>query len=190
MPVSDIFATIKTLLAPLQRRVGLMILRGTLGSIDDSQSIQMVQLSHLADQERDTVERFQHFGFTSVPSQNAEVILVSIGGDSDHPVAIVVDDRRYRPTGLSEGEAAVYTKQNGLRVYCKADGTVFLGDSSGNDFVALSQKVLTELNAIKSVLATGLVLAANANLTSGVVTGTVVGSYSPNSVAASQVKAK
>jgi hypothetical protein len=72
---------------------------------------------------------------------------------------------------------------------------ITIGDANGNDFVALAQKVLTELNAIKTAFnshthAAGSLAAPSGG---GAVTGVSAGpsaSYSPNSVAASEVKAK
>lgn len=200
----DVTELVRKMLAPVARRVGSMIVRSVVESIDDSGGMQAGQFSLQAGVTRDTVERFQQFGFTSVPAANAEAVVVAIGGDSDHLIAIIVDDRNYRPTGLSEGESAQYTKQNGLRVYCKSDGTVNLG-TSPSDFVSLSQKVLTELTNIQSNINTNLT-ALSVNLASIALilntAGPVVGAPgavspfvetscpAPNSVAAAEVKAK
>lgn len=184
-----IVSTVRALIAPLQRRVGLMLLRGTLGNIDDTQNMQSVQVQHLSDQARDDVERFQQFGFTSVPSQGAEVIVVAIGGDSDHPIAVVVDDRRYRPTGLSEGESAVYTKQNGIRVYAKQDGSLELG-TSPSEFVALGGDNDQNWTKLKGAFNSWVVTPNDGGAALYALMHTLIGSGWPATTSATEVKAK
>lgn len=48
---------------------------------------------------------------TSVPHAGAECVTLSVGGNTDHPVVINVDDRRYRMRGLKTGEMAIYDDQ-------------------------------------------------------------------------------
>lgn len=91
--------------------VRLLISRAVLSLIDDSQMLQRLQVQLMADEERGDVERFQNYGFTGVPKPGAEAIAVSIGGSRSHMVVIAVDDRRYRLTGLEEGEVAIYTDE-------------------------------------------------------------------------------
>lgn len=184
----DIAAVVKKLLSPIARRVGLMIVRGTVSSVDDSKSLQTMQVSLLADQVRDIVERFQQYGFTSVPNKDAEVIVLHIGGDGDHSIVVAVDDRSSRPTGLSAGESCMYTSQNGKRVYAKSDGKVELG-TSPTDFAGLASKIDSAVSTI--------VTAFNTHTHSGVTTGpgssgvpVAIITPAPDSVAASEVKIK
>jgi phage baseplate assembly protein V len=92
-------------------RVRLMVSRFVLQSVNDAAKLQSVQIMALEGQVRDLVERFQQYGYTSVPHPGAEGIAVSLGGNTDHMVVINVDDRRYRLTGLQEGEVALYTDE-------------------------------------------------------------------------------
>ena len=75
---------------------------------------------------------------------------------------------------------------------------VLIGDSTASDFVALAQKVLAELNEVKSQF-DALAVTFGAHTHAGVATGSGVSgtpasgfviSYSPSSVAATKVKAK
>lgn len=143
---------VSKLLAPLRRRVQLMVARAVLETIDDGKKLQTLQISMRADELRDDVERFQQFGFTSRPKAGAEAIVLLVGGGSDHPVVIAVDDRRYRPTGIDEGEVALYTMQDGKRVHCKANGDVLLG-SAPTDAVALAPLTKSELDKMHTYLA-------------------------------------
>lgn len=113
------------LAAPIARRVRLMIGRGVWQGGDDTPKMQTGQISLLADEVRDNVERVQQYGLTSMPHPGAEAVVVSVGGNRDHGLAIAVDDRRHRPTGLQPGEVALYTDENatgdGHRIALKRD---------------------------------------------------------------------
>lgn len=99
---------IAKLTAPLQRRIMLMVGRAVVNLVNDSLALQGVQVSLLADEVRDNVERFQNYGLTSHPHPGAEGIVVCVGGSRDHAVVIACDDRRYRLVGLEQGEVALY----------------------------------------------------------------------------------
>lgn len=96
--------------APLQRRIMLMVGRAVLELVNDASKMQSAQVSLLEDELRDNVERFQNYGFTSVPEAGAEGVALSVQGDRDHVILVAVDDRRYRKLGMLPGEVAVYTK--------------------------------------------------------------------------------
>lgn len=96
------------LVAPIARRIRLLASRAVVRMINDDGGLQVVQITLLADETRDQVERFQNYGVTSHPHPGAEGVAVSLGGSRDHLVAIVVDDRRYRLKGLAAGEVALY----------------------------------------------------------------------------------
>lgn len=101
---------INKLTAPLARRVRLMVSRGVIGVVNDALKEQGVQVALLADEVRDC-ERYQEYGFTSVPLAGAEAITVCVGGSRDHGVVIATGDRRYRLKGLQGGEVALYTDE-------------------------------------------------------------------------------
>lgn len=98
-------------LASLNRRLGLLVSRAVLKLVDDAAKLQGVQVALLDGEARATVERFQNYGFTSVPFAEAEAIAVGVGGSRSHMVVLVVDDRRFRKKDLAEGEVALYTDE-------------------------------------------------------------------------------
>ena len=102
--------TFQKLLAPLTRRVRLMVGRGIIKLVYDDLKAQGIQISLLNGEIRDQVERFQEYGFTSHPVPGAEAVMVCVGGNRDHGIIIACEDRRYRLTGLLEGEVALYDK--------------------------------------------------------------------------------
>lgn len=114
------------LVAPMARRIRLLASRAVVGMVNDELKLQGLQVSLLADETRDKVERFQNYGFTSVPHAGAEGITIALGGSRDHLAAIAVDDRRYRLKNLADGEVAVYDDL-GHQIHLTRSGIVIHG---------------------------------------------------------------
>lgn len=110
-------------LRPLLHRLQLMIGRAVVLLVNDGSKLQGLQVSLLADEVRDQVERFQNYGFTSHPLPGAEAVAASVAGNRDHVLVIAVDDRRYRLTALQQGEVAIYTDE-GDKIVLKRGGTI------------------------------------------------------------------
>lgn len=85
-----------------------MVGRAVIKLVNDVTRVQGLQVSLLADEAHDFVERFGEYGFTSHPQPGAEAVMVSVGGNRDHGIVIAVEDRRYRLTNLQAGEVAIY----------------------------------------------------------------------------------
>ena len=121
-------AVFNKLLDPLRRRVRLMISRAVVNMINDAGGLQVMQVKLLADETRESVERMQNYGFTSVPLPGAEGILACVSGNRDHGVLIAVDDGRHRIKDLAAGEAAMYTHKDKEahkhRIIFKNDGSI------------------------------------------------------------------
>lgn len=111
--------------APLARRVQLMLARAVVRLVSDASGLQTLQLSLLANETRDGVERFQEYGFTSHPLPGAVALAGFIGGVRDHGIVLAVDDARYRLKTLGPGEVALYN-QLGTRIVLRADGSVLM----------------------------------------------------------------
>ncbi|MGN7832668.1 phage baseplate assembly protein V [Pseudoxanthomonas sp. 22568] len=92
-------------------KVRLMISRAVIRLVDDALKVQGNQVTMLDDEARASVERFQEYGFTSVPRDGAEAIAVAVGGSRSHMVVVATDDRRYRKRDLKPGEVALYTDE-------------------------------------------------------------------------------
>ena len=109
----EVTRTVDRLTWPLKRRVLLMVGRAVLLLVDDARKLQSVQVQALQGETLDRVERMQQYGLTSHPHPGAEVLLLSVGGMRQHPVAAAIDDRRHRPTNLAAGETCLYTDEDG-----------------------------------------------------------------------------
>lgn len=110
-------------LAPARRAIANMVGRAVLQAIKDDAKMQELQISLLTDEVRQRAERFQNYGFTSVPLPGAEAVALFPGGDRSAPIVIVVDDRRYRKKNMKAGEVAVYNDK-GDYVLFKDDRTI------------------------------------------------------------------
>lgn len=126
----------------LKTRVMLSVARGVIGLVDDTKLMQSLQIGLLADESRDTVERFQEYGFTSVPHQGAEAVMVCVGGNREHGLVIAVDDRRYRIQSMQQGEVCIYTDE-GDKIHLKRGNQVEI--TTGTFTVNASQAI--NLNA-------------------------------------------
>lgn len=99
-------------IGPLKRRVLLMVSRAVVELVDDARRLQTLQVTGYASEVLDGAERFQQYGFTSVPHPEAEAVVLAVGGERQHPIVIAVEDRRYRLVGLEDGEVALYTDED------------------------------------------------------------------------------
>lgn len=109
------------LVAPLRRRVMLMVGRAVVRLVADGLKLQELQLTLLAGETLDGVERLQEYGLSSHPHPGAEAAVVFVGGSRNHGLVIAVDDRRYRLKSLQPGEVALYDDQ-GQVVHLKRQG--------------------------------------------------------------------
>lgn len=100
--------TAREMLGGLESRVRGMVARAIVRLVDDARQAQELQIELLSDESQDAVERFQNYGLTSVPHAGAEALVVFAGGLRSHGVVLAVEDRRYRLTGLQDGEVALF----------------------------------------------------------------------------------
>jgi phage baseplate assembly protein V len=108
--------------------------RGTLTKANDEPLMQEVDVEILKGEKKTTLERFQNYGFTSVPHKEdgegsdkaAEFVIVFLGGNRSHGVIVAMDDRRHRLRNLKEGESAQYDDQ-GQKVHVSRDGIIIDG---------------------------------------------------------------
>jgi phage baseplate assembly protein V len=111
------------LLRPLAQRLSNMLVRGTVAAVDAERKMQVVQVRLLAGEIKDNVEHFEPYGHTAKPLAGAEAIVAFFDGDRSHGVVLAVGDRRFRLTGLQDGEVAIYDDQ-GQKVHLTRDGVV------------------------------------------------------------------
>lgn len=142
---------VNKLTAPLRSKVANMIARAVLKAADDSKKMQLLQLEAGALGEvRADVEHVQPYGFTAVPLEGAEAVVVFPGGRRDHPLAVAVADRRYRIKDLANGEVCVYD-HTGTTILLKSNGDVVITPSSGKASIVADVKITGKLEVTEDV---------------------------------------
>ena len=105
----------------LQHRVQALIARGVVDSVDDALQLQYADVSLWDGHKPTQVERFQQYGLTTVPLAEAtEVLVAHEGGNTDHPIILAIDDRKYRLNNLKKGDVALYT-HTGQKIHISPD---------------------------------------------------------------------
>lgn len=112
-------------LSPQARRLENMLARGTLGALNRARKMQRIQAKLLGGEQKQSLEWFENYGFTSAPFSDAELLAAFIDGDRSHGIVISVADRRYR-IALEEGEVAIYDDLE-HKVHLTRDGIVIDG---------------------------------------------------------------
>ncbi|MFA6971625.1 MAG: phage baseplate assembly protein V [Gallionella sp.] len=118
--------TISKMIAPVSRRLRLTVSRAVITLVNDSLKTQRMQLSLLDGEVMDGVERFQEYGFSSVPLPGCQAVMVCIGGSRSHGIVAATEDGRHRVKGLLPGETVIYDDL-GQKVYLSRNGIVIDG---------------------------------------------------------------
>lgn len=99
-------------ISSLKESVKLMIRRCRLGTVTDENKTQVFEIEIFKGETRSGVERIQEFGFSSVPPEGGQAIVVFLGGEGSHPAIVATDDRRYRPREKDPGDVTIYTDRD------------------------------------------------------------------------------
>lgn len=118
----DLLRQLEALIRPLKVRIANSIARAVVQVVDDDKKMQLLQVGVLADEDVDDAERFEQYGFKSVPFPGAEAVIVFPNGDRAHGIIVAVGDRRHRPTGWEPGEVGMFTDQAGNTYRLRRDG--------------------------------------------------------------------
>ena len=109
--MADIRLLVQRMVQPVWNRIMMLIARGVLEAVSDDKNLQLVKMDLLEGENRDGLERFQNYGFTSNPKPGAEGIILFPSGNREHGIVVCIDDRRFRLKGLKSGEVALYTDE-------------------------------------------------------------------------------
>lgn len=111
-------------------RVRGMIRRAALGTLDVSGQGYTLQAKTTADDADDGVEFFQQYGFHSGPPAGSEGVVLRVGGERAHSIAIAFGLRTAAPGDLEQGEVALY-HLNGTVLALRNDTSVELTTPQG-----------------------------------------------------------
>lgn len=123
--LDSVRAEVNEAVRPLLGMIRGVLARGIVALVDDDAAIQVLQLRVRRGEVASQIEHPQPLGLSCVPLAGAEAVIASIAGATDHQVALLVEDRRYRPTG-APGNTVLYslhgTGSNQVRLTLRADG--------------------------------------------------------------------
>ena len=136
MGMAPVIRVVERLLAPLRRRVMLMIGRGVVRLVDDTHRRQRVQVEALSGEILDDVERWQQYGFTSHPPVGSEAVVLALGGMRQHSAAVVVEDAPRRLYSRNEGSVSLYTWRDRQE---DSWHRIYLGDSEDREILIESR---------------------------------------------------
>ncbi|RTY53634.1 phage baseplate assembly protein V [Pantoea sp. YU22] len=105
-----------------------VVARGVLVALDAAKKCQAVTLKLIAGTTKEGIEHVEPYGFTSAAQDGAEAVVLFLGGDRAHGVALAVGDRRYRLQGLKRGEVALYSDE-GDSIILKRDNKIEVNTS-------------------------------------------------------------
>ncbi|MET3132230.1 phage baseplate assembly protein V [Oxalobacteraceae bacterium GrIS 1.11] len=108
------------------RRVLMLIGRGRVTTGDDSGNVQMLQVKLNEGHVRDGTPRLAEFGFTSMPPNGSDVMLLFIAGDRSNGVIVATGHQASRMKNLKAGEVAIYDDQ-GQSIHLTRAGIVIHG---------------------------------------------------------------
>jgi len=154
---------------PMRSRLNAVVARLVVDAVNDAAARQLLRVEVLADEVIDPVEHFQPGGLTHVPLAGAEGLLLCVGGDRSHPIAVGVSNRDKRPTGLAAGETGLYSavpSYGGLKIKLDADGNVVL-TPTGKVTIDGNLEVSGEVTAKSASPATKVTLSHHAHASFG-----------------------
>ncbi|MCX7061334.1 MAG: phage baseplate assembly protein V [Gammaproteobacteria bacterium] len=117
-----LLAAIQTAQRPLLRRLRALASRASIARVDDGAKLQQVQISVMAGERLDGVQRLQYFGHSAVPPAGSTCLLVSIAGSRTHCI-VIGGEHESRPRDLGEGESQLYNAA-GDHIWLKANGEI------------------------------------------------------------------
>jgi len=137
--------TINVMLRPIARRVQAMIVRAVVVDVVEDIQRQAVQILCDDNEGGDNIERFQQYGFSSVPPQGSEAIIAALKGNLAQRVALAVEKKELRPKGdpldvflyHAEGHSIRLTK-SGKCFISVTDATL----EASNSFTIISPQTL------------------------------------------------
>jgi phage baseplate assembly protein V len=110
----------------LARRILLMMARGTITLVDDTQSVQKLQVRLSPIELIPDVPRYAEYGFTSNPPEGSQALIAFKNGARNDGFVIATSNAKYRITALASGEVAIHGN-NGQSVYLSASGIIVNG---------------------------------------------------------------
>lgn len=106
----------------MMRRISTMLWKGRITTVNDSGSVQMVQVALNPQEVKDT-PRLAEYGFNSNPPVGSDVVMLCFGGNRTNGVVVATNHQGSRKKGLGSGEVVIYDNK-GQSIHLTASGIV------------------------------------------------------------------
>ncbi|MFD1557097.1 phage baseplate assembly protein V [Paraburkholderia silviterrae] len=158
-------------------RTMLTVRRGRISLVNDSGSIQKLQLAPSGLETRDNIPRMAEYGLASNPPAGSDAMIINVGGDTSNGAVVGTNHQETRPTGLKSGETMLYNGPAGTSLYL-ANGQVVL--NANGQPVNVNGATIVMISASTEVIFDTPVLKC---------TGDIVDNYETNSSTLKQLRA-
>jgi phage baseplate assembly protein V len=142
--------TFSKLIQPLKLRLFQMIGRYRILNVNDNLPMQVFQIGNSKSDVQNGIERIQNYGFTSVPPEHSEAVVLFPGGLRDHGIALGADHREKRLKGLSPGESAIYN-DFGVKIVLDKNGKLEISCGS-KELISILSKLAEEISKITTIV--------------------------------------
>ena len=139
---------------------------GRITNVDESRSVQRVQIQFNDMETRDNIPALQFYGFAASPPVGTNVVVINQSGHSGASIAIGTIDPRVRPTGLGPGESKQHDNsgqyvhlQGGSKIVIHANSEVDITCSSAVNITAPEVKVTGVLKVTGHIEVNGVTVA-------------------------------
>ena len=124
---------------------------GIIEKFDATDSFQLLKIKIDSDTSLSDIPLLEKYGFTSIPEDGSEIILLCENGDLDNAIAILASKSDTRPKNLEQGDTCIYNA-NGDEIRLKKDGTINITAKSKVNLICddinLGKEALTALEGV------------------------------------------
>lgn len=117
----------------IYRRIQMMFGAGRVTYVNDSGTVQEMQVTMTGLETPDNRVRLAEFGFTSNPPIGSDVLALHVSGDRSDGAVFATNHQPSRPKGLLAGESMLYS-EDGKYVYMMASGGIVV-EAKGQNVV-------------------------------------------------------
>lgn len=153
---------LNAMLRPIRQRLAMMAARAVVRLVDDSQPRQLLQIEVLKGELRNHVERMQNYGFKSFPLDGSDTVVLSVGGQREQCIALIVDDRRYK-INLVKGEVAMHTDE-GDYIHLKRERNIEISAGTKLTIISPMVEMSQDLHVLGSITCDNNVSDANGSM--------------------------
>lgn len=173
---------IDRLLRPITRRLSAMVVRAVVVEVVEDLQRQGLQVRMDSDESGDNIERFQQYGFSSVPPPDSEAIIAALKGNLAQRIALAVEKKELRPKGDPLDVFLYHAEGHHMRL--SKDGKLIIPVTdaileASNSVTIISPQTLIQgplhvtggISTDLGIYATGSIISGSAMTATGVVSG-------------------